>query len=67
MGAKWSSFKILVVLGPWMIGDVVTDLSFLKWTIWGGTEYNFHGSIQADIWHSVDRDTVEENRTTDDN
>lgn len=30
------------------------------------TEYALHGSIQADIWHSVDRDTVEETEIKDD-
>lgn len=66
-GGEWSSFKILVILDPWMIGDFVTDLSFVKWPLRGGAEYNSHGCIQADISHSVDRYTVEETGTLDDN
>ena len=50
-----------------MIGDFLTDLTFLKCTIWWSTEYTLHGSIQADIWHSVGRDTIEETGIKDDN
>ena len=63
---KRHSFKILAVLGLWMIRDFVRDLSCPKWTE-EVLHASFCGGIQADIWHAADAGIVEVTGTTDEN